>query len=504
MDQPGKSRRVGRCVRKAGLFLMAAATALPSALPAQPEERRAEGRLPSAEAAFIAYGQPTIAIEHVRIVDGTGAAPRSNMTIIVRNGRIAALGPSGESTTPADATVINGTGKTLLPGFVMLHEHLFYPTGNGGIGSYPEIFARLYLAGGETTIRTAGSFDPYRDLAVARAITRGGQIGPDIDVTGPYLDDASERGSDRVSARRDRWPRLVSPADAERIVAYWAEEGATSFKAYDHITRAQLSAAIAAVHARGLRITAHLCSVTAREAAELGIDNIEHGFATLTDFILDKAPDSCPGPLATVRSIAAQDPDGSAVGALIGTLVSRRVALTSTLPILETLVVDRPDPDPSTLAPLSPALLDNFRQARARVQADPSSAVFARYFRNVVRMERRLVRAGGLLVAGSDPTGLGGVVPGASAQRQLRLMVEGGFALPDAVRVMTLNGAHLLGRDHEVGSIAVGRRADLTLFDGDLTRDLSALDRLELVFKAGIGYRAQAIRNAYAGRVGID
>src|SRR6185437_8270463 len=146
-------------------------------------------------------------------------------------------------------------------------------------------FPRLYLAGGTTTARTGGSISPYGDIKLRLAIDRRAAIGPDLDGTGPYLNGPLPTLTMHALAGQD---------DATRTVNYWADEGATSFKAYTTITRAELKAAIDAAHARGLKITGHLCSVTYREAAELGIDNLEHGFGVMTDFFKGKQPDVCP------------------------------------------------------------------------------------------------------------------------------------------------------------------------------------------------------------------
>ncbi|HEY0313400.1 MAG TPA: hypothetical protein VGC56_12995, partial [Allosphingosinicella sp.] len=140
----------------------------------------------AADQAFIAYPGGDILIEHVQLVDGTGAAPRQDVSVLVRGGRIAAV---GRVAAPAGATIIDGRGKTLLPGFVMVHEHFFYPTPKSGeYEEYPYSFSRLYLAGGTTTMRTGGSLAPYGDINTARAIREGKQPGPDIDATGPYLE----------------------------------------------------------------------------------------------------------------------------------------------------------------------------------------------------------------------------------------------------------------------------------------------------------------------------
>jgi enamidase len=447
----------------------------------------------AADRAFVAYPGGDIVIEHVQLVDGTGAPPRQDVSVLVRGNRIAAV---GEVAVPAGATVIDGRGKTLLPGFVMVHEHFFYPSPRAGeYEEYPYSFSRLYLAGGTTTLRTGGSLAPYADINTAREIAEGKQPGPDVDASGPYLEGPRLLTSKMV--------RLKDPADAARTVDYWAGAGATSFKAYNYITRAELKAAIDAAHRRGLKITGHLCSVTYDEASAMGIDNLEHGFAAATDFVKAKKPDECPPQAGAIAALAALDPDGPEIGALMKKLIDRRVALTSTLTVFETFTPGRPKAPDAALALLTPPLRQSYELHWNAVRLSPQMSVWSGFLPKLMRMERRFVAMGGTLLAGTDPTGYGGVVPGWSGRRQVQLLVEAGFPFPQALKIATLNGARYLGRDRDVGSIEPGKRADLILVDGDPVKDAAALDRMPLVFKAGVGYRTQAIFDTMKGSVGL-
>jgi enamidase len=472
---------------------LAALALLLAAAPPSPPAPPAVAKFAPADAAFVAYPGGDLLFEHVQLVDGTGAAPLQDVSVLVRGGRIAAI---GRVEAGRGATVIDGRGKTLLPGFVMVHEHFFYPAPMGGeYSEYPYSFSRLYLAGGTTTLRTGGSLAPYGDINTARAIERGEQPGPDVDATGPYLE-----GTRLLSAKM---ASLKDPADAARTVDYWAGAGATSFKAYNFLTRAQLEAAIGAAHKHGLKLTGHLCSITYGEAAAMGIDNLEHGFATATDFVKDKKPDECPSQVDTFASLNALDPDGPEIGALMTTLIARKVALTSTLTVFETFTPGRPQAPEAARALLTPQLRTAYEQTWTAVSSAPGTAMWRAFLPKLMRMERRFVGMGGTLLAGTDPTGYGGVVPGWSGRRQVQLLVEAGFTFPQALRISTLNGARYLGRDRDVGSVEVGKRADLVLIDGDPVRDASALDRMPFVFKAGVGYRTQAMFDALKGAIGL-
>jgi imidazolonepropionase-like amidohydrolase len=267
-----------------------------------------------------------------------------------------------------------------------------------------------------------------------------------------------------------------------------------------HITRAELGAAIEEAHKRGLKVTGHLCSVTYREAAALGIDNLEHGFFVSTDFVADKKLDQCPGQGVGQTAFGAVDPNGDAARSLIAELVKHNVALTSTLTVFETVVPGRPLPP--GLDVLEPQLRTQFEQRHAATAANTTS-IYSSLFAKARAMELAFARAGGLLLAGTDPTGGGGVIPGYSNQRELELLVEGGFTPLEAIRIGTLNGATFLGRADRVGSIAVGKNADLVVIAGDPATRISDVRNVQIVFKQGIGYDPAKLIESVRGKVGL-
>ena len=472
-----------------GLALALAAGPCLAQIPAPPEAQAAPA---PQRPAYVAFDEPVILIRDVRLVDGTGAPARTGMSVLIRDGRIAGVGAG--LAAPDGARVIEGAGKTLTPGLVLMHEHMFYPTGRMNYGEMSFSFPRLYLAGGVTTMRTAGSMSPYADLNLRDEIAAGRTPGPDMDVTAPYLNGP---GLPILQVNA-----LEGADDAERMVEYWSAEGATSYKTYMEIRRAELGRVIDLAHARGQKVTGHLCSVTYREAADLGIDNLEHGFFAATDFVEGKQPDVCPDDAAVQASLAALDPNAPEVQALIRHLVDKGVVLTSTLTIIETLTTGRPMAPEGALALLTPPVRAQYEQVYPLLQQrtdDASRNLLA----NMMRLERAFAEAGGTLVAGTDPTGYGGVIPGYSSRRQLQLMLEAGFDFETVIRISSLNAARFLGRDAEVGSIEPGKRADLILIDGDPSTDPAALDRFVYVFKSGIGYHPAVILEGLRGTVGL-
>jgi enamidase len=451
----------------------------------------AQAQFSDAVRAYIKVDAPVVALTNVRVIDGTGAPARPNQTIIIRNGTIDRIGDSASVAAPAGATTLDLSGRSVIPGLVMVHEHLYYPTGPGVYGQLGESFSRLYLAGGVTTMRTGGNVNGFMDLKLKRLIDSGQKAGPAIDATAPYLN-----GVNTFSQMRD----LKGPEDVRRQVAYWADEGATSFKAYMQISREELRAAIEEAHKRGLKITGHLCSVTYAEAADLGIDNLEHGFLAATDFVTDKQPDVCPGQGRGQQTVAALDENGEPFKALVRKLIDRRVALTSTLTVFETYTPGRPVPPGVDV--LLPQLKEQFLQNHARTAANQQS-IYIKLFPKALALERAFAKAGGLLIAGTDPTGGGGVVPGYSNQRQLELLVEAGFSPLEAISIGTSNGAKYLGRDARVGTIAVGKQADLVVVNGDPSTTIGDVRNVEVVFKQGVGFDPVKLIDSVKTKAGL-
>ncbi len=439
---------------------------------------------------YVAVDTPVVALTHVRVIDGTGAAPKEDQTLIIRDGNIVLLGAARSIRVPEGAQVMDLTGKSVIPGLVMMHEHLYYPTGPGVYGADYVSFSRLYLAGGVTSIRTGGNVGGYADLNLAAAIKAGTQVGPWIDATAPYVNGPSP--FTQMYALKDS-------ADARRFVAFWADAGATSFKAYMNITRTELAAAVDEAHRRGLKITGHLCSVTYREAADLGIDDLEHGFFVATDFVKDKQPDLCPGQ-AGMTALGAVDPKSPEFASLVQYLIAHHVAVTSTQTVFETVTPGQPVPP--GLDVLDPVLKTQYDQQYARVQQNTTSP-FGKLLALDRAMEVAFFRAGGLLLAGTDPTGGGGVIPGYSDQRQAELLVESGLTPLEAIKVCTLNGATYLGRADRIGSVAVGKQADLVVIDGNPAASIADIAHVTLVFKQGVGYDPGKLIDSVRGRVGL-
>jgi imidazolonepropionase-like amidohydrolase len=444
-----------------------------------------------------------VALTHVRVIDGTGAAPHEDQTVVISGGKIQSIGPSAAAKVPEGARVLDLAGYTVLPGLVGMHNHLFFPMG-GSPPMYSNMgasFPRLYLALGVTTIRTTGSVAPYTDLEIKRLIDANRMIGPKMHVTAPYLEGAG--------AFTPVMHQLAGPEDARRMVSYWADVGATSFKAYMNITRAELRAAVEEAHRRGLKVTGHLCSVGYREAAEIGIDNLEHGLLADSEFVPDKRPDQCPPGAAVSASLRQLDLGGPAARETIRALVARNVALTSTLPVFEAGGAPLTQSgigaagallNPRVLNVMSVDARARYLQARARVSSETN---YVALLRKAMEFEREFVRAGGLLITGLDPTGNGGIVAGFGDLRGVELLVEAGFTPLEAIRIASLNGAKFLGEEARIGSVAAGKQADLMVVRGNPAAEIADIEQVEIVFKDGVGYDSERLIQSVQGMVGI-
>ena len=466
----------------------------------------AQGPGASDVAAFVTVDAPVFVLNHVRVIDGTGAAPKEDQAVVIADGKIRSIGPAASVQIPQGAQQLVRSGYTVIPGLVGMHNHLYYTDsysvqlGDGKLGEpglfiaqVPYTAPRLYLAAGVTTMRTTGSVEPYTDLKVMQRINANLMPGPAIDVTAPYLEGAPTRFA--------QMHELTGPEDARRLVDYWAAEGATSYKAYMNITREELAAAIQQAHAHKSKLTGHLCSVTWHEAIALGIDDLEHGpVFTDTDFIPDKKPDDCPQGAGRGESWARLDVAGAQVQQLIHDLIEHHVAVTSTLPVFEASVAGRPKLQQRVLNAMSAESAQSYLTARARLSPDSPIAAL---LRKEMDFEVAFFKAGGLLLAGPDPTGNGGVLPGFGDQRELELLVEAGFTPLEAIHIATENGAAYLGQEDRIGTLAPGKQADLVLIKGDPSQSIDEIEKVETVFKAGIGYDSGKLIDSVRGQVGI-
>jgi imidazolonepropionase-like amidohydrolase len=465
-----------------------------------------ERAIPGAIQPFVSVNATLVALTHVQLVDGTGAPARADQTVILRDTTIESVGPAATTPVPPGARVLDLSGHTVMPGQVGLHEHTYFASIDQSSGRPQRIAPMnvsaplLYLAYGVTTAMTAGSALPDHELNLQRAVQAGDTPGPRFHIAGPYLNGPATAEWASRNAVSAMFRSVATAEEVRRVIDYWGSEGATWVKFMGSITRDALRAGIAAAHARGMRVTGHLCSVTFTEAAALGMDLLQHGLITNTDYVPGKQPDVCPP--GNQRIQADVDVSSAAVQESIRMIVGAGAAVASTLAAYETFIPGRVQLDARLLETLEPDTRKEIQAIQARL-ADSTWALPARMLPNMMRWERAFVAAGGLLGAGSDPWGTG-LVPGVGNMRNYELLVEAGFTAEQSIQIMTLNGARILGIDQRLGSIAPGKAADLVVIQGNPVQRPADIYNVVTVFRDGIGYDSARLRHAARDRVGAS
>jgi hypothetical protein len=242
--------------------------------------------------------------------------------------------------------------------------------------------------------------------------------------------------------------------------------------------------------------------VTLKEAVALGIDNLEHGMFAASDFDATKAPDVCPAHL--LAHVNDADPLGDVAQATIRSLVDHHVSMTSTLAVVEPFVANRPTKDARVLQAMAPEVRQSYMKIRQEIDSGGHGPITLRGLQNAMAFERAFVAAGGLLGAGVDPTGVGGALAGFGDQRNYELLIEAGFTPAEVVKIMTANGARILGVDRRLGTLEPGKLADLVVLQGDLTTTPAAIRNVTIVFKDGVGYDSAKLIASVQERVGIN
>ena len=455
----------------------------------------AELRAQQSNEDFIAVQAPTVVLSHVKVIDGTGGPSLEDQAIVIQGGRITDIGSTGEvEARVSNAQIIDLQGHTVIPGLVGLHNHSYYTGGNGRAAQLSFSGSRLYLASGVTTIRTTGARAPYEEINLKRAIDEGRAIGPNMFTTGPYL--TGEEGSPSMA-------HLDGPEQARRLVRYWAEEGASWFKAYTWISRAELGAAIDEAHKLGVKVTAHLCSVGYREAVALGIDNLEHGLLANSEYYPGKRPDDCPQGFR--NGYADLDMDSEEVQATFRDMIENDVAMTSTLAVYEISVPGRGPIDERVYDILAPEIAEEVRaiaEVRRNANLESGIAFDPAVYQKALEYEYAFVKAGGTLAAGVDPTGYGAAPPGYGDQKNYELLLEAGFTPAEVIRIMSANGAKVLGIDDDTGAVEVGKVADLVVLEGDV-ESAGHIRNVRIVFKGGVGWDSPKLIESVRGIVGI-
>lgn len=451
---------------------------------------------------YIEYNDSITVFKNASIIDGKGNAAKPHQSIIISNGKISWVGDDAKVMIPKGANIIELNGKAIMPGLVMLHEHM-YISAFSIAPRYPNLkqlaftFPRLYLASGATTIRTCGSIEAYSDIRIKQDIDQGLLPGPSIELTAPYIEGKS--------ARFPQMKENKTPEEAAAFVNYWADQGFTSFKAYIGVDKPTLKATIDAAHKRKLKVTAHLDAVTYQEAANMDIDNLEHGFFASTDFVFDKKENERPAAGIAYKLLGNLDTQSDSVKRFIQFLIDRKVGITSSLAVFEASTTIQPQPNEDAVTAMSPDTRDYYLKQLASIKSAKAPTDLDKAFAKNAKMEKLFYDMGGLLTVGTDPTGNGGTIAGFGNWRAIELLVEAdGFTPLEAIKIATQNGSIALGFEKIIGTIEIGKSADLLIIDGDPSKNISDIRKILYVFKNGVGYNSKKIFESVKGKVGFN
>ncbi|WP_082794101.1 amidohydrolase family protein [Roseivirga seohaensis] len=432
---------------------------------------------------YIEYNAEVIALTNATVIDGTGGSLRKNQTLIVNNGLFQEFGENIQ--VPQNALVIDLKDKTIIPGIVGMHNHLHIP-------QFPNVGAeasKLYLASGVTTIQTCGAASPEHEIILAKKITQGELIGPEIIPSAPFITGAGGN------------PNMIIPRNEQHLrdtMQHWIKQGVEWFKVYRNTNPNDLRIIIDEAHKNKAKVRGHLCSITFEEATKLGIDGIEHGLNSTSDFRSNKSYGVCNGSTEYLDELVI---NSSAVKNLQQLMIDNQVFLTSTLAIYEASVPNRAFVDDRSLKIMSPYLQSQYDERRSSFDKETEDLTRENRLKRIMAFEYQYFKMGGLLCSGVDAGRH--ILPGFGDQRNYQLLVEAGFTAEEAIQVMTSNGAKALGRN-DIGLIQVGKRADFVILNGDLKTNADVIERVETVFKKGIGYDPEKILNEMNGKFGID
>lgn len=435
---------------------------------------------PSEHGRFLKDEATAFVLENARLIDGSGGPAVEGVTVMIDQGRITYVGKDAPA-PPENAKHINLAGHTILPGLVMMHEHINYFSGAEVWDSHPRSVPKLLLAAGVTSARTAGAEAPQIDLNLKRRIDEGLSVGPRLFVTGAYLngEDSPFLGDNIVR----------NAEEAAALTRFWADRGATSVKVYSMISAEALRGAVEEANRKGIHVAGHLGEIGCEEAADAGIHTIEHSLSScLKDLGVD------PTKLAEFR----YEDHKEAAGRLIKKLVARGVVLVATPPATETY-----EPSEDELASLSPQQLERYQLlVSQRPPWLPPLSVVEVVNDAHRKFERDFVAAGGRLLLGADASDFG-KVPGYANHSAIIALVKAGFEPVHVIRFASSNAAEFLGQSDNFGTVSPGKAADLLVVAGAPDKQIEDIRRVEYVFKDGQAYDSAKLREAAKGQIGL-
>ncbi|MFZ5636854.1 MAG: amidohydrolase family protein [Pseudomonadota bacterium] len=427
----------------------------------------------------LSHGLPgTTLIRNARIFDSESATLGPASDVLIRSGRIVSISAAGANLAAADRDIDAG-GRVLLPGLFDMHGH---------IGEWQGV---LHLAAGVTTVRDMGNDNATLQQLMA-AERAGTLLSPSVVAAG-FIE-----GESPMSARNGF---VVSDlAGAKRAIDWYAANGYPQIKIYNSFPKDILRETVAYAHSRDLRVSGHIpVFLRARDALDAGYDEIQHINQVLLNFLVDDTTDTrtLERFYLPAKRVADLDFDSAPVRDFVARLARDQIAIDPTLATFD-FIRQRPGQMSKAFAAVAdhmpPDVQRGLKTAEFDIPDDATAARYERSYDKMVEFVGRMYRAGVPILAGTDG------LPGFTLQRELELYVAAGMTPAQALQIATWNGAKYTRTLDDRGSIAVGKRADLVLFDGDPTRDIADVRKVALVVKNGTAYYPAELHEAFGIR----
>ena len=429
-------------------------------------------------------------IEHVTIIDMATGAARANMTVAIRGNRITDVGATGAVRVPADAQLIDATGKYLIPGLWDMHVHVLSP-------QRIEFFLPLLIANGVTGVRDmATELDAAAVARVRQRIVDGSLTGPRMFVAGPLLSGAQGQFT---SGRIGQVWTVTSPAEAHSAVTTLVGEHVDFLKVYSYLQPEVFEAIARDARTRRVDIAGHVpIAINVIDAVRAGMRSVEHGTGLAlacssreSELRSEAVRVLATGDAARARALADGQPhesiDEAKCGEVLRRLTRSEVWQTPTIAYANSLSkAALGDPPDSALRYVPPSARKTgdgvaWSEQMRRIAAQGAGRNAAP--RNLA-MLRRLRQAGTRLLAGTD-LGNPFLIPGASLHDELELITSAGYSPLQALRSATIEPAHFLRRERDLGSIEVGKLADVVLLDANPLADIRAVRQIRAVIADG-------------------
>ncbi len=414
-----------------------------------------------------------IALKGMRVIDGIDSVAHHGLTIIIKEQRIMDIGEN--LAIPAGAEIIDLSGKTLLPGFIDMHAHFW---------AYDqpqhEVYGKLMIAGGVTTVFSAGDIFPETLQQFRSSIEQGFRVGPTIYTVGPYYNGGEAN---------NRFPAVNTVSEAMDLYDTWKGR-IEGIKFYVQVSEDVFNAVVTRAKQDGLIITGHLMSIKTDHALDMGISGLEHGLWTIQELI-DKTEN--PSQFTKIASINMEDP---LLDKIINKIVKARVYIDPTITPMEAMVKRQPFVNNWSIY-----LTDSSRK-KYKSPIFRSPEIIETMFEKQRQFVKRVYDKGGLIVTGTDPF-YPNTPPGFALHREIIALTEAGLSNMDAIKAATANGSIALRKQAEIGTIEAGKFADLVVIAGEPDINIEEISNVVSVFKKGKIHNTAKLREQSIGRIDI-